>query len=473
MDLYFKRHDGQAVATDDFYAAMEDANQTDLSPFKRWYSQAGTPVLAVSTKYHTERKEFVIKCSQSCVDTPHQTDKKPFLIPVKFALVDSAGNDMPINCANPACITVGDDNILKISAAEQEFIFADLSEKPVVSLLREFSAPINLSVERTDKELGFLLANDNDSFSRWEAGQDLMSNALMKAMRVSDGLSPVQYDQAIPEALGSLLEQHRVDQAFVAEALMLPSEAYLAEKMDIIDVDLIHHVCRSLVKHIASSLKEPLLAIVSEYRHHAPYSIDAKSFGIRKLKNQALALLMSLEEASIDKICYSQFTDADNMTDQYSALACLANSENEYRLQALDEFYHQWHHDPLVMDKWLMVQASSRLPNTLTAVRKLASHSVFNYRNPNKVRALVGVFCHQNPINFHNKDGSGYQFLAEHVTRLEKINSRIAAGLLKALTRWRRYDKTRQEMMQAVLQQVLNLEGLSTDCFEIANKSLE
>ncbi len=472
MDLYFERHDGQAVTTDDFFNAMVDANgrSGQMEQFKRWYSQAGTPEVTVETEYTDSR--LVIHLHQSCPPTPGQQEKQPFLIPLRIGFLDAAGEVLLPAADGEEVVKQGEDYLLLLSRSRQSFVFTGFSEQPVVSLLRGFSAPIKLHYARSDRELGFLLAHDRDAFSRWEAGQELATREILNAVdRQQQGRVP-QFGAALTDACRQLLQAYHEDPAFVAEALVLPGEGVIAEQMEVIDVERVHQCRQLLRRHLAEILQPQLHAIYEEYSHQRGYAVDAGSIGRRRLKNQCLGLLMELDDEEINRLCLHQFKSADNMTDALAALTALVNSKAEGREEALEDFYRKWKHDALVMDKWLTVQATCHFPGAIEQVKKLIDDPVFDDRNPNKVRALVGAFCHTNAVNFHAADGTGYEFAADWVLKLDAQNPQIAAGVLKSLTRWRRYDEKRQQQMRRALERILAHGGLSKDCYEIASKSL-
>ncbi len=474
MDLYFERHDGQAVTTDDFFDAMVDANGSPewMAQFKRWYSQAGTPEVTVETEYSASAQTLVIHLAQSCPPTPGQPDKQPFLIPLRIGFVDAAGQPVQPLADSEGIVVQGSDYLLLLRQKQQSFRFSAVDEQPVLSLLRGFSAPIKLHYPRSDEELGFLLAHDQDAFSRWEAGQELSTRQILGAVRARQQGQEAGFGTVLIDACRQLLASCAQDPAFVAEALELPGEAVIAEQLEVIDVDQVHRCRQQLRQQMATDLRQPLYEIYNDYNQPRDYATDAVSVGRRKLKNVCLGLLMELDDEEIQHLCFNQFQTANNMTDVLSALAALVNSRAAVREQALAAFYDKWRHDSLVMDKWLAVQASCHFSDTLDRVRALAQDPVFDDRNPNKVRALVGAFCHTNAVNFHAQDGSGYQFAADWVLKLDAQNPQIAAGLLKSLTRWRRYDPRRQQQMRQALERILAHSGLSKDCYEIASKSL-
>ena len=429
MRKYFERHDGQAVTCDDFVRAMQDASGIDLSQFKRWYDVAGTPVLECQGDYRDGTFTLTVK----------QSMNPPFHIP--FA------------------VKVGDEEqVLSIKKAEEKFEFKDVSSRPVPSLLRRFSAPVILHYPYTEEELLHLMARDDDPFNRWEAAQRLAASLILE----KKGAPSPAFLQAAKNVLGD------PDPAFAAEVLTLPSEAFLAEQMHVVDPDALHAARNALRKGIARALSGELAAKYRVLTAKGPYSPDAASAGRRALRNVCLSYL---SEAGMRQLCYEQFKAADNMTDAMAALAALANLDCAERQQALDAFYAQWQHEPLVVDKWLAVQAASRLPTTLETVQRLLAHPAFDIKVPNKVYALIRTFA-ANHVRFHAADGGGYAFLAEQVLALDRLNPQVAARMARGFDRWKRFDPSRQQKARAQLERIRDAEGLSKDVAEIVTKAL-
>jgi len=470
-DLYFERHDAQAVTTDDFIAAMEDANEVDLTQFKLWYDQAGTPELKVRTEHDPRTRTYTLHVSQSCPATPGQPDKAPFHIPLAVGLLDAEGRELPLRLAGESAPATG-TRVLEVREPEQRFSFADIDEPPVPSLLRGFSAPVKVSVERPDAELAFLFAHDSDEFNRWDAGQQLAVNTLLRLLPDWRARRTLELEPVFIEAFGRVLADREADPALLAQALTLPSEAYLADQCDVVDVEAIHAVREFARARLASALREQWQAAYAALTEQGPYEFSAAAMARRWLKNLSLAYLMELDEPDIHAQCLHQFEAANNMTDALGALATLVHHDIPERHEALAAFYHRWQHDPQVVDKWFALQAGSRLPDTLERVKVLMDHPAFKLTNPNKVRALIGRFCQGNPVRFHAADGYGYTFLADQVLALDGLNPQIAARLLGAMSRWRRYDEARAALMRAQLERVRDHQGISKDVYEIAAKSL-
>ena len=474
-DLYFDRHDGQAVTCDDFISAMEDANGVDLTQFKRWYSQAGTPRLSVSEQYDGASQTYSLTFSQSCPATPGQTEKLPFVIPVALGLLDAKGKELPLQLAGESS-PAGTSRVLSVTESQQTFTFTGIAEQPLPSLLRGFSAPVKLHFAYSRDQLMFLMQHDSDGFNRWEAGQQLAVQVLQDLIGQHQRGEALVMDQRLVQALRSVLGNEQLDQAMVAEMLSLPGEAYLTEISDVADVEAIHAAREFARKQLADSLYDALWARYQANREVSkttPYVPQASHFARRALQNIALSYLMLTGKPEVLAAALEQFEHSDNMTERLTALAVLVNSPFEAeKAQALASFAEHFKDNPLVMDQWFSVQAGSTLPGGLQRVRELMEHPAFNIKNPNKVRALIGAFAGQNLINFHAADGSGYRFLADRVIQLNGFNPQIASRQLAPLTRWRKYDSARQALMKAELERIRNSGELSSDVFEVVSKSL-
>jgi aminopeptidase N len=473
-DLYFERHDGQAVTTEDFVKAMEDAGNADLTQFRRWYSQAGTPKLSIEGSYDAEAKHFTLAVSQGCPPTPGQLEKKPFYIPLRVGLLDKEGNELDLILEpnnEPSSVK---DRILLITESSQEFVFKNIDQEPIPSLLRGFSAPVRMEYPYSREELYFLMVHDSDGFNRWNAAQ-LLSLDIMNELQQSAAFDmPPLLIKAFEGVLANSFEEE-VDKAMLAHLLALPTEGILIEQAVVADVDAIHLVREKIANQLASTLKDSFVKVYTANCTVQPYKADAASIAKRALKNTVLAYLVRTGEEKWLTTCFNQFSEAENMTDQMAALRCLVNSDTvkgqELAEQALGRFYEQWHHEPLVVDQWFAVQATCQLPMTLNKVIKLLDHEAFSSRNPNKVRSLIGAFCGQNHVGFHNSNGEGYEFLADRVLELDQLNPQIAARLLTPLTRWKKFDSKRQAMMQSQLQCIKASTKISKDVFEVVEKS--
>ncbi len=471
MDLYFQRHDGQAVTCDDFASAMEDANGADLGQFRLWYSQAGTPTLEASGHYDPDSRSYTLTLRQNCPPTPGQPDKQPFHIPVRMGLLGHFGQELPLRLAGENAAT-GTSRVLALRQGEQNFRFEDVAEAPLPSLLRGFSAPVKLHMDYSDAELAFLLAHDSDDFNRWDAGETLAVRTLLGLVEdFRQGREPAP-SGILADAYRRVLTDPDLHPAMKAQILTLPGEGYLAEQMDVVDVDGIHGARTFLRQALATALRDVLLPVYEQGRESGPYTIDALAMGRRALTNRCLDYLARLDDPATRALATEQFGIATNMTDQLGALGVLAELDIPERATALESFYQQWRHEALVVNKWFTLQATAALPDTLGTVRALLDHSAFSIKNPNKVRALIGAFCQANPVHFHAASGAGYAFLADQVLNLNPLNPQVAARLLGALSRWRKYDPERQGLMRTQLRRILEAPNLSPDVYEIAVKSL-
>lgn len=471
-DLYFERHDGQAVTTDDFVKAIEDANQVDLSQFKRWYSQAGTPQLTITTEYDVVRQQFTISFTQACAATPGQEQKAPFHIPVAIGLLDKKGSSLALQQSGETQASDNETQILSITEQVQQFTFINISSEPVLSVLRGFSAPVKVNLTRSNAELAFLMANDTDSFSRWDAGQQLLINTLLQLVDIVKQGNALAMPIELIEQFGKVLADAESEPALVAKMLVLPSENYLAAQQKLADVDAIHTARSFVKKELAVRLKQQFSDLYSALNSKESYAFNADAMAKRSLKNICLDYLITSGDPMQIQRCLKQMKQADNMTDTLAGLTNLVEQAGPESEHALRAFYEQWQHDKQVVDKWLAVQAQSSLPNTLIRVKGLMKHPAFSIKNPNNVRSLIGQFCRNNPINFHAIDGSGYQFLAEQILVLDKLNPQIAARQLGAFNSWRQYDVRRQELMRNALDSIAQQPNLSTDVYEIVTKYL-
>ncbi len=467
MDLYFERHDAQAVTTDDFVAAMEDANDVSLALFKRWYKQAGTPTIAVSESYDAASKLYQLTVQQHTPPTPGQDVKLPFHIPLRCALLGEQGDDLEVSCNGVSAR----EHVLELKQDEQTFVFDSVEQKPVLSILRNFSAPVKVAFERSDEELAFLMAHDSDEFNRWDAGQNLASRLILSLVEAQQHNRPMSVPDYFVEAVNTVTRDASLDKALAARMITLPSWSYIAEQMETIAVDEIHQAREFIYTQLAAQLAGRWRSLY-EVNRNDQYDLSPQQMGQRFLKNQAMAYLLRNPDEDNDSIVLQQFEQADNMTDQQAAFTQLVHQQSRYAEPAIDSFYQQWKADQLVLDKWFMIQATTPVAETLSQVEALLQHQDFSLSNPNRVRACLGAFCSANPVAFHGNGGAGYQLLAKYVEILDKLNPQVAARMTIPLTRWRRYDPARQQQMQTVLQQLRDIDGLSADVYELVDKSL-
>lgn len=471
-DLYFSRHDGQAVTTDDFVTAIEDATEVDLNQFKRWYSQAGTPEVTVSTYYDIQRQSYQLTLEQTCPATPDQVDKLAFHIPIALGLLDENGQAIPMQLEDEVAAFDGDTRVISFVEDKQTFTFINVKSNPVPSILRGFSAPIKLHQDRSNEELAFLMANDTDSFNRWDAGQNLFIDVLMSLVNNVKTKTRLALPSILLEQMETVLDDADNDPALVAKMLKMPEENYLASLNKPADVDAIHTACTFLKQSLAIALKDKFIEIYQKFNIKQQYQFNADDMAKRSLKNACLEYLMAIEDPMQTQRCLMQMKQSDNMTDTLAGLTLMAEQSGHESEHALRAFYEQWQHDRQVVDKWLTVQALSTSSDTLIRVKGLMKHPAFSITNPNNVRALIGQFCRNNPVRFHAKDGSGYQFLAEQILVLDKLNPQIAAKQMGAFNSWRQYDAQRQSLMKDALSDIASHDGLSPDVYEIVTKYL-
>jgi aminopeptidase N len=468
-DLYFERHDGQAVTCDDFIRAMADANGRDLDPFMLWYSQAGTPVVTVRREYDAASRTLTLHASQHTPPTPGQERKSPLLIPLRTAIHDREGRALPLRLAGEGAAPL--ERVLLLEQAEQSWRFGDIPEAAVPSLLRGFSAPVKLEIDYSDDELAFLMGHDSDPFNRWNAGQELALKVLLARYAALQRGEAPSLSAGLSAAFADTLADRELDPALVAEAITLPQESYVAEFIDGCDPELLHAAHHGLQRELAQVHREALLETMANNRNSGEYRTDAASMARRRLRNRCLHYLMLLDDAAIGGQCREQYASADNMTDAMAALTALVHNGHAAAEEALADFYARWKGDALVLDKWFALQATSPREETFAVVQRLAQHPDFQIKNPNRVRALIGAFT-RNAARFHRADGAAYRFHADFTMQLDRLNPQVAARLLTPLTQWKRYDAGRQQKMRGELQRILDSGTCSRDVYEVVSKSL-
>ena len=483
MDLYFKRHDGQAVTCDDFRHALADANGRDLAQFERWYSQTGTPRVSVRTKYDAAQQRYSVTLTQGygeAAPTARETQKGPLLIPFAIGLIGNDGHDLPLQLEGDAKPSASTTRVLEFTQTEQTFMFVNVAQEPLPSLLRNFSAPVIVDYDYSAEQLAFLLAHDSDPFNRWEAGQRLATRELLTlAGRAATGIA-LELDDSVVAAFARVLTDETLSPSFRELALMLPSEAYLAEQMAESNPAAVHAARQFVRKRLANALKNEWLKVYDQHRTPGAYEATPEAAGHRALKNLALSYLAELDDpADAVRLASAQYDAANNMTDRSAALSALlnasaANGGSAEAQQALDDFYRRFEKEPLVIDKWFALQATQRgsaQRPVIEIVRKLMTHSAFNLKNPNRARSLIFSFCAANPAQFHAEDGSGYAFWADQVIALDAINPQVAARLARSLELWRRFTPTLRDGMRAALEKVAS-QAKSRDVREIVEKAL-
>lgn len=468
MDLYFARHDGQAVTCDDFVNAMSDASKIDLSHFKNWYSQAGTPQLQVSPEWDQNTGVLKIRVQQTCPDSPGQNDKKPFFIPIKLGLLGTDGQDLMAEKAGGQTVF--------LTEREQVFTFENIRQKPVLSFLRDFSAPVRVEPFQDATDLATLMKYDHNLYNRWEACNRYATDTILNviALNQNNSIAEKQLDEGFLDAVSYSLQHNRTDPALLSHTLQLPAETTIAQEMKVVDPDALHLARNTIKQQIAVRNKQLFYDIINENGDFTTYDLTAEGMGKRRLRNVALSYLAAIEpiEQVVIDLCLRYYYDSNNMTDTISALSCLVNIDHPARQEVLSDYYDKWKADPLILDKWFAVQAVSQLPGTLTQVKSLLSDPKFSIENPNKVRSLVGTFASANHFRFHASNGEGYRFLGDRILELDHFNPQIAARLVGPLISWRRYDQNRQKLMQQELTRIVNMKNISGNVFEIASKSL-
>ncbi len=460
MDLYFERHDGEAATTEDFLVAMEQASGVDLAQFRHWYHQSGTPQLDIVQQYQKDRKCLSLTFRQSS----EVKANKPFHIPLSLGLIRADGSEISSAA-----------QIVEITAVEQTLEFDNIEESTVVSVLRNYSAPVKLNFKLDNEQLAFLMANDSDEFNRWNCAQQLGLKIMLALVVDYQQKKTLTLDTFFISTFKKILTDSLSDKALAARILSLPSEDYIGQNMDIIDVDAIYHVREFCKQTLSFELMEDFLQAYKA-NQSTEYLLTPEAMGQRSLKNICLAYLMCSQTDTAKQVAKElaqrQFNQSMNMTDQLSALRCLAHYSVEEGQQALADFYKQWSEDALVIDKWFIVQATAAGGHAFQLVQGLLDHPAFDMNVPNRVRSLIAAFSQSNAVEFHHLSGQGYQFLADAVIRLNGTNPQIAARLLLPLIQWKNYAANRQQMMKAQLQRVSEIENLAKDVFEICQKGL-
>jgi len=470
-DLYFDRHDGQAVTTEDFVKAMEDASDINLTQFRNWYSQAGTPELHVTDEYDEKTKKYVMNIKQSCPPTPGQQSKKPFHIPLALGLIDEEGSEL--NLTSYGNDAVNSHSVVEIKNETTQLVFENVNSKPMPSLLRQFSAPVKVFYEYSKPDLRFLISNDSDDFNRWDALQRLSYAVIDELIDDINENRTMGLYVGITEAFSILLQDTKLDKTLIAQAISVPNEILLAESHKLINPDAIHEAREFLCETVAKSLELLLLKIYDELNVQRTYAFTAKDVGERSLKNTCLSYLVRLKTDEVKQIAVKQYEQANNMTDSIAAVAALANIECQEREVVLSSFYEKWKHEPLVIDKWFAIQSRVPAISTLDRVKALMQHEAFSITNPNNVRAVIGGIGFGNPSVFHQSSGETYKFISDQVITLNDLNPQIAARLAGAFAMWKRYDENRKEKMKQALEKILSHSTITNDVYEVVSKTLE
>ena len=467
MKLYFKRHDGQAVTCDDFRFAMADANQVDLDQFERWYSQNGTPRVVIKEKYDKKSQTYHLKFKQK---TPVNVDSKKYKamhIPIKLALFDADGKQQVLDDAGQI------EKVYELKKKKQEIVLENVTSKPIVSVFRGFSAPVEVEFKRPVKDLLKLMMFDTDSYNRWDAAQIISSKIIMKAYKALCAGKAAICPKYYIDAMGKVLIDTQTDAALLAETLSLPVLKTLIVSMQDIQVDKLHEAREFVKKSLAKALEVEFLSVYNQNFVAGEYKVESDDVAKRSLKNTCLRYLMRTDNPDIQRLCKQQYKQANNMTDAITALTLYVHHKGKGYKKLLHEFFEKWQDNALVMDKWFIMQATSPTFGTLDNVLELMQHSSFSIENPNKVRSLIGAFASNNLLHFHMDDGSGYKFLADCVIELNKINPQIASRMVSLFNSWKKFDKKRRKQMKKQLQRIQKSENLSPDVSEIVDKALK
>ncbi len=471
MDLYFERFDGGAVTCEDFVRAMADASGRDFTDFMRWYGQAGTPSVEVSAVHDAANQTFTLEFVQTTPPTPGQPTKESMPIPIRLALLDAeTGSPLPLRLQGENAAPAN-ERVLVLDEARGRFTFEGAERPPVPSILRGFSAPVRLETGFGRDELAFLFAHDDDAFNRWDAGQRLALGVMGDLLRQHQAGESLDVDPRLTSAFERVLSD-AADPAFTARAASLPSRGLFAQGLERIDVEGVCAVAAHLRRHLGGALYANWEAAFKAQRDDGPFALDKDAIARRSLKNVALGYLMQGDPARAAPLAKDQYAGATNMTDRLGALRAFCDADAPGRDDLLEDFYQTWKDEPLVVNKWLALQAGIEDGDALKRVERLTRHPAFKTSNPNRVRALIGAFAMTNMAGFHRADGAGYRFLADLVIDLDGRNPQIASRLLTPFGRWRRYDEGRAVKMQAELERVLQRPNLSADSYEVASKSL-
>ncbi len=463
MDLYFQRHDGQAVTTDDFRMAMQDANDFDLTQFQRWYEQSGTPVVHIERIYDAMSKQLTLWVRQDAGATKGEPNL-PFHIPMKLALYDHQGNALALNAQGDS------ELVISITEANQKLVFDDIPEHALVSAFREFSAPVIVKTDLKPDELALLMSFDSDAFNQWDAGQQYATQVMLELIAATE-ITVTDKLEGLLSAIEALLNNSEIDKPLLAEMLCLPGEKYLAEQSTPIDVHKIHRVREFVKSLIAERFEQQILALYQAMQDNAEYRIDHQSIGRRTLKNVCLGYLTQLQKSEYFELAKAQFESATNMTDQMGALNSMVDYKNDIRDAMFDSFYQQWSDTALVVDKWFSAQASASYPDALNEILSLEQHEAFNLMNPNRARSLIGAFQANNVV-FHDTSGQGYQFLADKVMELDSFNPQVASRMAGAFLNWKKLVPELAESMKAQILRIQSKPGLSNDVAELMSSCL-
>ncbi|HIF5592765.1 TPA: aminopeptidase N [Vibrio parahaemolyticus] len=465
MKLYFERHDGTAATCEDFVSAMEDATGVDLKQFRLWYSQSGTPTLRVNSEYNAEAKTYALTVEQFTEATQDQAEKQALHIPFDIELYDSKGQIIPL-------IINGESvhNVLDIKQDKQTFVFENVAGQPVPSLLREFSAPVKLEYDYSDAELIFLMKHATNDFARWDASQMLLAKYIRQNVNNVQTGSEVQLSEDLIDAFRGVLLDENLEPAFIAQVFSLPSINEITGWYKQIDVDAVDTVLNSITVSLSAALEDELSATYHTLKQ-AEYTIDHAAIGKRALRNQCLQFLAHTDKGNT--LVKAQYEAANNMTDTIAAMSAANSAQLECREELMADYSDKWKHDGLVMDKWFALQGTNPAEDALEKVKATMNHEAFSLKNPNRTRSLIGSFLAANPVRFHDKSGSGYQFAGEILRQLNDSNPQVASRMIDPLLKFRKYDEARQAMIRAELEKLKAMDNLAKDLFEKVTKALD
>ncbi len=472
MDLYFDRHDGQAVTCDDFRAAMADANNFDLNQFGNWYKQRGTPTVSVETSYDGDSQTCTLSLKQSIPALKDgEEDFLPLHIPLALGFIGQDGSDVQFSVNGEQA--EGNTHVYSFNQLESELKCSDVPVGAVLSINRGFSAPVTIVYEQSATDMAFLMAHDSDGFNRWQAAQNLARLYLLEAVAAIQDNNEISWPSDYLDAFGKVLKDDDIDGSFKSLMLQLPAERELAQAMDVVDVDAIHAARQSLRSALYDAYKNDIAELYVQLSGGSNSISDQSAIQDRRLKNTLLSYLCSSGTTDELERALKQFSDAKTMTDAEAALSCLVQHPGAQSERAVQVFYDKWNDDPLVMDKWFRVQCMSQRTDCLDVVKALCEHEQFVWTNPNRVRSVLGAFCMGNQLHFHAGDGSGYDFLCDAVSKLQSQNPQLAARLVSGFNQWKRFDKKRQDLQRAALEKIAKIDGLSKDVYEIVHRALE
>lgn len=465
MKLYFERHDGTAATCEDFVSAMEDASGVDLKQFRLWYSQSGTPTVKVTSEYNADSKTYALTISQSTEPTHEQADKQPLHIPFDVELYAANGDVIELRRNGEKV-----HNVLDVTQATQTFVFENVGEQPVPSLLREFSAPVILEYDYSDEELVFLMVNARNEFARWDAGQMLLAKYIRSNVTSVQNSGEVELPEAVVDAFRGVLLSDTLEPAFIAEMMALPSHNEVSGWYKQVDVDAVATVLKAIKVQLANALTDELSALYHSL-NQAEYTVEHAAIGKRSLRNTALAFLAHTDLGN--ELAEKQYANANNMTDTIAAMSAANSAQLPCREALMSDYSSKWKHDGLVMDKWFALQGTNPAENALEVIKQTMDHEAFSLKNPNRTRSLIGSFLNLNPVRFHSKSGEGYKFAGEILRELNTSNPQVASRLIDPLLKFRKFDEERQALIKAELEALKSMDNLAKDLFEKVTKALE